>query len=83
MRKELIGGLIAAAFSMTPICATARPSCQQVDFNSDGLVNEIDIEIFKTLIGKSVGETGFLAAADLDGSGSVTAADFRILLSCR
>jgi hypothetical protein len=81
MRKLLSGGLFAAALIFTGFTASAENSCQ-TDLNGDGVTNEADVEIFQSTLGKAQGDEGYVAAADLDGSGTVTAADYGIFLSC-
>ena len=80
MRKLLSGGLFAAAL-LYGFTAGAENSCK-TDFNGDGVTNEADVAILQSTLGKSQGDKGFVAAADLDGSGSVTTADYGIFLSC-
>ena len=69
MRKLLSGGLFAAAI-LFGFTATAENSCQ-TDFNGDGVTNEADVAILQSTLGKSQSDEGFVAAADLDGSGTV------------
>ena len=83
MRRCFSTGLLAIALTLVAMSASAETSCQDVDFNENGVVDDTDVEIFKILLGKTEGEEGYVAAADLDGSGSITPMDFRILLSCR
>ncbi|MFO0691405.1 MAG: dockerin type I domain-containing protein [Myxococcota bacterium] len=80
MRKLLSGGLFAAAL-FYGFTASAANSCQ-TDLNGDGVTNEADVKILQSSLGKSQGDEGYVAAADLDGSGSVTTADYGIFLSC-
>jgi hypothetical protein len=80
MRKLLSGGLFAAAL-FYGFSASAGNSCQ-TDLNGDGGTNEADVAIIQSSLGKAAGDEGYVAAADLDGSGSVTAADYGIFLSC-
>lgn len=80
MRKLLSGGLFAAAL-FYGFTASAENSCQ-TDLNGDGVTNEADVAILQSSLGKSQGDEGYVAAADLDGSGSVTTADYGIFLSC-
>lgn len=80
MRKLLSGGLFAAAI-LFGFTATAENSCQ-TDFNGDGVTNEADVAILQSTLGKSQSDEGFVAAADLDGSGTVTTADYGIFLGC-
>lgn len=82
MRTFLLSGVMAATVFFVAGAASAEASCQQADFNRDGVVDEADVEIFKTSLGKSAGDAGYIAAADLDGSGSVTTADYGLLLTC-
>lgn len=82
MRLLFLSGLFAAFVGFAAASASAGASCQQADFNRDGIVDEADVEIFKTSLGKSAGDEGYVAAADLDGSGSVTVADYGLLLRC-
>lgn len=83
MRIFMSIGLLIGALSLIGISAKAETSCEDVDFDGNGVVDDADIEIFKTSLGTTAGEEGYLAAADLDGSESITPIDFRILLSCR
>lgn len=74
---------IVIMIAIIPLASIADSSCEQVDFDENGEIDDVDVLVFKTLIGKSTGDDGFLAEADLDGSGVITPLDFRILLSCR
>ena len=78
LRNLVVVGL--ALFSTT---GQAAGTCEGVDFNADGVINDVDVEFLATLLGKSEGDAGYVAAADLDGSGSITPIDFRMMLSCR
>lgn len=61
--------------------ASAQSSCQ-TDLNGDGVTDEADVAIFQSSLGKGAGDEGYVAAADLDGSGTVTSVDYGIFLSC-
>ena len=80
MRKLLSGGLFAAAL-FYGFSASAENSCQ-TDFNGDGVTHEADVEILRSSLGKAEGQEGYVAAADLDGSGTVTTADYSLMLGC-
>lgn len=83
MRAAAFAILLFASATLIAISARAEGSCEDVDFDENGVVDEADIELFKLVLGRSAGEVGFLAAADLDGSGVITPTDFGIMLSCR
>lgn len=82
--KMLIGiGAFAVSLALIAFQVHAESSCQDVDFDHNGAIDDVDIEIFKTTFGTSEGDSGYIAAADLDGSGTITPTDFGIFLSCR
>lgn len=83
MKTAVLTTLIIASATLVASATRAQGSCEDVDFNQNGVVDEADIEVFKLLLGKFAGEDGFLAAADLDGSGVITPTDFQLMLSCR
>ena len=52
------------------------------DLNNDGLVNALDLGLFRTVFGKAKGDPDLKAAADLNGDGRVNALDlglFRLM----
>ena len=73
--------LLAASLVLFAGASFAENACE-TDFNGDGVTDEADVEIFQSVLGSQESDEGFLAAADLDGDGSVTAADYGIFLSC-
>jgi hypothetical protein len=81
MFKVWGSGLLALSLMLFASAAFAQDSCA-TDFNGDGVTDESDVEIFQGTLGKQEGDEGFVAAADLDGDGSVTSADYAIFLSC-
>lgn len=81
MRRLMSSGLLVAGLVAFAFAANAENSCQ-TDLNGDGLTNEADVEIFQSTLGKTAGDEGYVAAADLDGSGTVTAVDYGIFLGC-
>jgi hypothetical protein len=52
------------------------------DLNSDGLVNSVDYAIFRSAIGKRVGQPGYNVAADMDGDGLVSLKDYSAWYAC-
>jgi hypothetical protein len=50
------------------------------DFDGDDDLDAADFAIFLTAFGRSLGDPGYLAAADLDGDGVVTIVDFQMWL---
>ncbi len=48
------------------------------DLNADGILDGSDYTVFRSTLGKCVGQTGFIPTADYDGDGCVTYADYRI-----
>lgn len=77
--------LTAKALMMASVvlfAGTAMAGDCNTDLNGDGVTNEADVELFQSSLGKAEGDEGYVAAADLDGSRSVTAADYGIFLSC-
>ena len=81
MNKVLVNVILAASMVLFAGSATAQ-SCGNTDFNGDGVTDPTDVEIFQGTLGSQEGDDNYLAAADLDGDGAVTAADYGILLSC-
>ncbi len=81
MREILSGGLVVVGLVFFGWTASAQNACQ-TDLNGDGVTNEADVEIFQSALGTAVGDEGFVAAADLDGSGTVTSTDYGIFLGC-
>ncbi len=45
------------------------------DYNGDGACDRADEEIIKAAFGTQIGDPGFVAAADHDGDGIITAVD--------
>jgi hypothetical protein len=61
--------------------AAAACSDSACDLNKDGAgAKPADYVVFFTAFGSKVGEPKYNPAADLDNSGSVTAADYALLL---
>jgi hypothetical protein len=52
------------------------------DINGDGLVNNSDYVLFRSALGKRVGQSGFVPAADMDGDGVVTLKDYSKWYAC-
>jgi cytochrome c peroxidase len=50
------------------------------DLDFDGDLDEADVDVFFTAFGLGPDDTGYLAEADLDGDGTVTFADYQLLL---
>ena len=73
--------LLAAGLMLFAGAAFAQDSCD-TDFNCDGVTDAADSEIFQDALGSQEGDEDFVAGADLDGDGAVTAADFSIFLAC-
>lgn len=85
MRKLLSGsislGVLLLFVGLSATAQSAENSCD-TDFNGDGLIDELDVAILQSSLGKSEGDEGYLAIADLDGTGTVTVADYGLMLSC-
>ena len=47
------------------------------DLDGDGDIDNIDFSLFRSTLGKCSGADGFIAAADYDGDGCITYADYR------
>ncbi len=82
MIKVLGNVLLTVGVVLFAGSAAMAQSCGHTDFNGDGVTDSADIEIFQSVMGSQEGDDNFLAAADLDGDGAVTAADYGIMLSC-
>ncbi len=83
MRAIIAITLLAVGTVIFATSATAQSSCDDVDLNGDGAIDDDDVELFVALLGLSVGDVGYVAGADMDGSGSITPIDFKKFLSCR
>lgn len=81
MAKLWATGLLSLGLALCAGAAMAENSCA-TDFNGDGVTNEADVAILQSTLGKSAGDAGYVAAADLDGDGAVTAQDYSIMLAC-
>lgn len=77
--QTLLGLAVIAAAAAAPAPAQqCSPAC---DVNGDGVSPAAtDYGAFFASYNKKTGDAGFNARADLDGNGSVTAADFSLLL---
>ncbi len=70
----VILGMAACADVATAACS---PAC---DLNGDGTRASVqDYSVFLSAFGSKKGEPKFVASADLDGNGAVTAVDFGLL----
>ena len=56
------------------------PIEESADLNGDGVIDDDDLELFRSAFG-SIGDQETDLAADLDGDGKVTLVDFQILLT--
>ncbi|MBJ20283.1 MAG: hypothetical protein GY910_09830 [bacterium] len=74
-------GLIAAGLVLFAGVSFAQDDCG-TDFNGDGITDVADIEVLQAALGSLEGDDDYVAAADLDGDGEVTVADYGIMLSC-
>lgn len=77
----------AGLLTMTSLLvfATAAQAQQQsceTDFNGDGVTDEADVEILRSVLGAQASDEGYLARVDLNGDGAITIADYGILLGC-
>ncbi|MFK7896844.1 MAG: dockerin type I repeat-containing protein [Myxococcota bacterium] len=79
---KVIGNVLLTAGVMLFAGSAVAQSCPVTDLNGDGTTDVADVEVFQAAMGSEEGDENFLAAADLDGNGTVTASDFGILLSC-
>ncbi len=76
MSKILIS-VFVIAMSASVAKANCSPAC---DLNGDGARGTVlDYSAFLTSFGSKKGDAKFLPAADLDGNGSITAADWGTL----
>lgn len=67
------------------VFATAAQAQQQsceTDFNDDGVTDEADVEILRSVLGAQSSDAGYLARVDLNGDGVISIADYGILLGC-
>jgi len=54
------------------------PTVSDGDLDGDGDIDTNDYMVFRSALGKCVGDSGFISEADYDGDGCVTYADYRI-----
>lgn len=80
MLKTLIAtvALLAVAWSSSALAQACSPAC---DIDGDGVskTTASDYVVFLSSYGKSSKTPGFVAAADLDGDGTVTPDDWGML----
>lgn len=81
--RMIVVSLLVGIVATSAVHARAEGSCEQVDFNEDGVVNQLDIDVVRSAMGASIGDPDYIAAADVDESGVITPVDFAILLTCR
>jgi hypothetical protein len=84
MRKLLLGSISLGVILFLGFGTNAQAAdcSRETDLNGDGSVDALDVAILQSSLGKSEGDEGYLAIADLDGTGTVTTADYGLLLSC-
>jgi hypothetical protein len=66
-----------------PVLEPIRPvgaRQETADLNSDGVIDNHDVEMFTGSFATGEGDDGFEPAADFDGDGKVTLVDFQIFL---
>jgi hypothetical protein len=51
------------------------------DGNGDGDVDSADVALFRTTLGKSAGDAGYVSYFDFDGNGKIDSADLQQLRS--
>lgn len=79
---KVLGNVLLTVSVMLFAGSAMAQSCGNTDFNGDGLTDTTDVEIFQGALGSQEGDESYIAAADLDGDGAVTTADYGILLAC-
>ena len=73
--------IVAAAFLISAGTAQAQDSCA-TDLDGNGVTDADDVAVMQSARGTGDGDDGYIAAADLNGDGTVSMADYAILLSC-
>ena len=81
MMKFMGSLFLSACLFLLSGTAIAQGVCE-TDYNGDGVSDAADVEIFRSALGSAVGDDEYFSAADLDGDGAVTSADYAILLAC-
>lgn len=81
MIKFLGSTLLMAGVVLIAGLASAQ-ECANTDFNGDGATDAADLEIFRSALGSAEGDDRYFAAADLDGDGGITPADYSLILAC-
>jgi len=79
---KVLGNVLLTVSVVLFAGSAVAQSCGNTDFNGDGVTDSADVEIFQSALGSQEGDDNFIAAADLDGHGAVTAADYGIMMSC-
>ena len=79
---KLLGNVLLTASVILFAASASAQSCGNTDLNGDGATDAADVEIFQSALGSQDGDDNYLAAADFDGNGAVTASDYGVLLSC-
>lgn len=73
--------LVSATLLLLSGTAFAQGVCEG-DYNGDGVTDAADVEIFRSALGSVEGDKEYFRAADIDGDGAVTSADYAIFLAC-
>ena len=74
--------LIATSTLFLAQAALAQDACPVTDLNGDGVTDGADVEVLQGALGSSEGDSNFVAAADLNGDGSVTTLDYSVMADC-
>lgn len=81
---KVVGSLLIAASTFAMATASfAQDACPaSTDINGDGITDGADVEIIQAALGTVAGEEGYVAAADLNGDGTVSTIDYGVMLDC-
>ena len=78
MMKRCISILCALGMMLS---ASAVFAAEPGDCNGDGVVDQADVDLAAGAQNTEVGDEGYIAAADMDGNGSVSSKDLIAILN--
>jgi hypothetical protein len=79
MKRTIISLIVALTALMLATTAFAADT-DDIDFNNDGAITELDFEILQAAYLSASGDEDFDPALDLDGDGLISGTDITIFL---
>lgn len=75
--KRCISTLCALGMMLSASAAFALDG----DCNGDGVVDQADVALARSAQNSAVGDDGYIAAADMDGNGTISSSDLIAILN--